>query len=469
MATNSHKSADRYIWHHRLHEEWGKERLFFWRLGFAPTYDRRAILRRLEAVFSENQIISYGVYESTGYHDLFLRIWLPTTITQDAFERVLYEKLSEEHLQICEPFVVSQIVADWIWQETPRGPMRAPSDEIVGRRLCDAEIERINKREFTEDEIRKYEQINLVSSWRPTEGVRFIISIPRCPHPLPARARDALTVRLYGILAESPHLKDLSLYAGGGFAQFLMMGAVDPRNFSSINDVIDQINTVGLQAFFEVRTYTHIVVNAAGRELPLQDVLPLSEEVAEEDALESYLSGEESGQLEFKGSAFVDIKRWVLGDGKLERSDKVVNEGVLKSIVGFLNARGGKLVVGILEARKFEKAKGAERLSDFPRYENYIVCGVNLDYGTKDADWFQLRLLDLMRERITPAPLSWVTVKLQKFGPRDVCIISVRQMISDHWFYLKDKDNSLFYVRQGNSTRHLSGPEADEYKRSNPR
>lgn len=73
------------------------------------------------------------------------------------------------------------------------------------------------------------------------------------------------------------------------------------------------------------------------------------------------------------------------------------------------------------------------------------------------------------RDRIQPRPTSWLSVKMRSFENRDLCVITLRQVVSDDWFYLNDGGTSKFYVREGNSTRLLSGPDADEYKRANPR
>lgn len=467
MGKSLKSSSPQLLWHHRLHEEWAKERLYFWRLGFSPTYDRNSIVTGLESVFSDLQILSYGMYESTGQHDLFLRIWLPTTVTQDTFETTLYDRLSRENLQICEPFVVSNVVSHWIWNG---GDDNIPevSQEVLGRRLPDAEIERVNNGSLSEEELKRYSEQNLIRVWSPRDGIRIIILIPRPPHSLPVKARQALTVRLHSILSKAENLYDVSVYEGGGFAQFLMLATVNPQEFGHVNEVIDEINSVGLQTFFEVRTYTHVVVNSAGKQLPLRDRMPRSAEVISEEPIEAYLSRGESDDLEFKGSAFVDLKKW-LHSGKLERNDKVTNEGALKAIVGFLNARGGILVLGVLESKKFTSEQAVERLEDFPSYGEYTVTGVNLDWDGHDIDWFQLRLQELIRDRIQPRPTSWLSVKMRSFENRDLCVITLRQVVSDDWFYLNDGGTSKFYVREGNSTRLLSGPDADEYKRANPR
>ena len=201
----------------------------------------------------------------------------------------------------------------------------------------------------------------------------------------------------------------------------------------------------------------------------MRDYLPVTAELADEQPVESYFDCEESADLEFKASAFANINPWALGGQKLEQSEEVTNDGVLKSIVGFLNASGGKVVVGVMEAKKFQKPEAAEKLKDFPQHGQYIVCGVNLDFFGKDVDWFLLRLQDLVRSRISPPPIAWVDLKIHQFQGRDVCVVSVRPVVSGDWFYLQKEKSNIFYVRQQNRTLPLSGPEADEYKRSNPR
>lgn len=473
------------MWNHRLHEEWGKERLFFWRLAFSPTYDRAKIIRRLEAALTGSQILSYGLYESTGQHDLFLRAWIPSSLSQDAFEDTLYNQLSKEHLQICEAFAVTDVRAHWVWKPaTGQSPalgddepeVLVPTNEAINRRLSDRDIQRANRNELTDAEVEQFESAHLLRRWTPTPGIRIIVLIPRSPHSLPRIARRSLGSELRRILTSNGSLYDISIYEGSGFAQFLMMATVAPHEFAQINEAIDAINSVGLQQYFAVRTFTHIIVNSAGRQLPLHDELPLAKEVHEVDAVESYLERDESDDLEFKSTAFVSVGAW-LETGKASHSDDVL-DSALKTIVGFLNAGGGTLVVGVLESKQFSGHPSRGKLEVFPQFAKYLISGIELDTIGHDADWFQLRLSDLLRSRITPLCTNWLSVKLFPFSGRTICVIPVRRVISDDWFYLNgrdqkgkpDKDDPLrFFVRQGNSTRQLSGPEADEYKRTNPR
>ena len=130
-----------------------------------------------------------------------------------------------------------------------------------------------------------------------------------------------------------------------------MMATLDSNYFEDLNGFIDTVNQSGLQPFFQVRTYTHMLLNSAGRGLPMEEKLPVQRrEDLSSHNVEHYLSQDESEDLEVKGSIFVDINRY-LHSGKFSVPDHIINEGALKSIVGFLNSSGGTLVLEHLRPR----------------------------------------------------------------------------------------------------------------------
>jgi len=249
------------------------------------------------------------------------------------------------------------------------------------------------------------------------------------------------------------------------------MAKVDPARLLTLNsELIQPINEIGIGEVFGVRTFTHIVIGAPSDARTFQDRLPLKDAVIlelDERQLEEYLHRPEEEKLEFKGSAFADMKRWLNEGQELHQRDAIAKEGVLRAVVGQLNSKGGKVIVGVLEAKKFQNPQVAERLNAFPHSGEYVICGVNVDYkGNQGWDEFALRLQDLIATQVVPSPRIWITLRREEYKDKDVCIISVRPPVSD-WFYLKDDPS--FYVRHGNTTRQLLGPEADGYKRLNPR
>ena len=457
------------MWHHLIHEEWGKERLYFWRLGFKPTYNRDEILDNLGKVFGDHRVLSYSIYESTGESDLFVRLWLPTTTSQRDFEKSLVDNLKE--LKLCDPFVVSDIIDHWVWMNSSFKDMRVPSEQVLNRPLQNSEIEKINNYSISLEGFNKYAEMNLIAPWSPKKGIRLIIIIPRSPNSLPVDAHQQLTVELRNIIYEEEILSDISIYAGEGFAQFLIIATIDSKDFLRINEVIKAINSIGLQSFFEVRTYTHVIVSSAGRGLPLEDKIPEST-VIEETKIEAYLSGKETQTIEIKGSAFTDMKKLIIGDGKIKRSEVVTNDGVLKSIVGFLNAEGGKVIIGALESKDFPTSKNdkvSKRTKNFPKYGEYIICGINVDYGDQDSDLFLRQLQSVIRKKIRPLSTKWLDLNVEEFQGRELCVVNVHNVLSNDWYYLVVEKIHKFYVREGNSTVILNGVEADEYRRTHPR
>jgi hypothetical protein len=462
----------RWIWHHKVHEAWGKERLYFVRLNFYPTYDFPNIQKGIQSVLYDKAILSYVMYELTGDWDMLLRLWLPTSMSSADFVDSLHKVLMEYRVNQHEVFHVSKVITHWVWDGGRTGAMPTPSDSILRTPPSDDEIQRINDGLITDSDARVFQDRNIIAPWKPGPGVKFLILVPEV-RAVSVDAPKALARRVRQILQSAPGVSEISVYIGEGFARLLVMARVEPDKFdTAISKIIGDINNCGVHDFFGIRTYTYVTLNCAEHALHFEDRLPVAAELfgPEEPVMETLLSESESAKLEVKGSAFVDLNRYFLGDGVLEPSDKITNEGVVRAIVGMLNAEGGKIVVGALEASKFAKCAGTlrERLKTLEVFNDYIVCGIEYDYLGKNWDAFLLRLLDIIEARIAPSPSVWLTIKREVFYGKEMCVISVRKPAND-WFYFVHDGTTVFYVRQSNRTVELPGPKADQYKRANER
>lgn len=171
-----------------------------------------------------------------------------------------------------------------------------------------------------------------------------------------------------------------------------------------------------------------------------------------------YLDKDESETLEFKGTLLLNLKRYLLGDGKLVDNDLLLDEGVLKTIVAFLNTKGGDLLVGVLELARFEKVY-EDKLSDCPVHKDKIVFGIDSEYKKDEWDGFYQRLISYIENRISPDVLDADWVKISKITHKDkeLCLISVQP--ADAKQYLQNK----FYIRRGNKTVLLEGVKIDNY------
>ncbi len=172
-----------------------------------------------------------------------------------------------------------------------------------------------------------------------------------------------------------------------------------------------------------------------------------------------YLEKNEGEMMEFKGSTSFDVDNYFRGDGKQKKNNKLADEGVLKSIVGLLNTYGGDVLVGVLELDKYQDIY-EDKLLDCPLAEDKIILGINIEYGKDNWDGYQLRLIELIETRVDSDVLDTQLVKISKleYDEYDLCLIEVSP--SDTKKYLNQKD---FYIRRGNKTQKLVGPDIDKF------
>lgn len=173
--------------------------------------------------------------------------------------------------------------------------------------------------------------------------------------------------------------------------------------------------------------YVHIIKqmthNSSGR-LPTHDVFHIIEEG------EGFLT-------EFKETLRYDRRR--------ETVSKEVERMVMKTIVAFLNAKGGTLLIGVGDDGE--------------------VVGLEDDYKTlpkKNRDGFENHLSMLVKTKIGLQFAKYVSVKFEKINNLEVCLISVGESHRPAYLHNSDQKED-FFVRVGNSTQPFSMSETEEY------
>ena len=157
----------------------------------------------------------------------------------------------------------------------------------------------------------------------------------------------------------------------------------------------------------------------------------LEKELAED--LPSLIKGGEGEHMEFKSSV-----RWDFHQQKLNRALEVV---IAKTIVGFMNHRGGSLLIGVTDDGK--------------------IAGLEYDYETlkhKDRDGFERCIMDIVTTRLGVDLCSFIHCGFHEIEGKDVCRIIIES--SSTPVYLHDGKISKYYVRVGNSTREFDAREA---------
>jgi len=155
-----------------------------------------------------------------------------------------------------------------------------------------------------------------------------------------------------------------------------------------------------------------------------------------EQDLAALIGRGEGPDLEFKSSF-----RWDLKESKVNRALEGV---VLKTLAGFLNSKGGTLLIGVAD-------EGA-------------VLGIEHDYQTlkkRDRDGFEQAITSTIAAKLGTDVRQHIQVFFHSLDGKDVCRIILAR--SPKPVYMKHERGTKFYVRAGGSTREMTVQTAVDY------
>jgi predicted HTH transcriptional regulator len=156
----------------------------------------------------------------------------------------------------------------------------------------------------------------------------------------------------------------------------------------------------------------------------------------------------ETQNREFKSSAFTDLRKFTTTPGL--SSDKYFSEEVfnssIKTIAGFLNSDGGDLLLGITDQGE--------------------ICGVEVDFmhdQTSGIDKWELALREGIKRQFIEGKivLQYIKTAVHESNGHVVVHVSVapRARIS----FVRFKDQSRLYLRQGNQTNQVEFHEIESF------
>ena len=125
--------------------------------------------------------------------------------------------------------------------------------------------------------------------------------------------------------------------------------------------------------------------------------------------------------------------------------DDVMELQVVKAVAGFLNARGGTLLIGVSDAG--------------------LALGLDNDLaltGNKGRDGFENSLTTLLDKTLGKVAVANVAVTFETIEGRDVCRIDVAAARTPVYVAWK-ADQQYFFVRLNNGTRPFSISETVNY------
>ena len=138
-------------------------------------------------------------------------------------------------------------------------------------------------------------------------------------------------------------------------------------------------------------------------------------------------------------SKYTEFKETIIFDVKIGGKSKIIQFEIVKSIAGFLNTEGGKLIVGVAD--------------------NGAIKGVNEEmkkfYPTKDD--YLLRLSDIINKNIGMRFTGLINYDLKRVDDLDLLVVNIDKSESE--CFIGDD----FYVRMSPATIKLDGKELVKY------
>jgi type I restriction enzyme R subunit len=154
---------------------------------------------------------------------------------------------------------------------------------------------------------------------------------------------------------------------------------------------------------------------------------------------EELIAGDETHEVEFKSTA-----RWNVRDGC---KDKRMEDAVVKTIAGFLNADGGTLFIGVDDRRRAIGLAHDTALVKPPNADGFV-------------NWLTTHLIGAL----THTAVMRTRTRVELVEAVDICRVDVAASSAPVVAKMSDTAD-VFWVRMNNSTRALPEIEVEDYVR----
>ena len=181
-----------------------------------------------------------------------------------------------------------------------------------------------------------------------------------------------------------------------------------------------------------LRTYEKIMKNKTETEQIHEEIFDLS--------IEDIVKMDENEKVEFKASLIWDYDK--------KNKNKLIGEIAAKTISCFMNSKGGVLLIGVDNQKE--------------------ILGIEQDLKTLEnssLDEFEVYFTNVIIKHLGKLHRRYVEIKFEKLNNKNICVVNVKK--SPRPVFVKYKDESQFYVRQGNSCQPLDIEEAAIYIKEN--
>ncbi len=496
--------ASRIQWHFDAHRLWGGRTLHYWFIRFRRRYDPSVRVDQLLSLLDEVGCQAYALYEVIGDSDIVARTWMPP-LEVARFQEALDERFEPRK---CRNYSVREVIRQWVWQDEAGQPTRASLNGIASsldirtirdmvRLVNDASVHgRGVDVQLESDPLSLFARSALFREVPRTAGIRFIMRLTLNPD-----LDDEDQRRVHGQVGEEldrladwnsqrpKTLEEASAYRCVD-GSLILLGRLPFADFHNLRDgVITPISRLpGIE-----HTSTNVATSADFHEF--REVLLLEGEgapggavsrgvgavTATPPSVHQLLERDEDEAFEIKGSAFAPLKPWLsrpaeaAGDEGLAESRGFFAKSVAKTVVAFLNTKGGILLIGALQEDVYRVSSDLEqlRLKEFPKEGRLRLAGLQDPIFHKSGwDGWSSRLNQQLRDYIDGEWAGRVSVYPEYIREQLLALILVEGPEPDDEFYLS-KDgatgNSTFFIRRGASSEALYGRHVREFLRARDR
>ena len=152
--------------------------------------------------------------------------------------------------------------------------------------------------------------------------------------------------------------------------------------------------------------------------------------------IEALIQEGENDMVEFKSSIRYDYYR--------KATNRNLEKVIAKTITGFMNAKGGKLIIGV--------------------DDDGNVLGLENDFKTlkhKNRDGYEREVFRIISTQLGHEACFSNHISFYSLNEKDVCLVDIEP--SEKPVYVSDTENTTFYVRTGNATYPLTVKETVNY------
>lgn len=155
-----------------------------------------------------------------------------------------------------------------------------------------------------------------------------------------------------------------------------------------------------------------------------------------QESIQSIILNGESEKVEFKSSFRFDYKK--------SQVNKTLEDVVIKTMAGFMNAQGGILILGVDDRGK--------------------PLGLNYDYYSlvkQNRDGFEQKLMQVISDKLGTDLCPFIHINFHEISENEICSVYIEK--AHRPVFIQEAGNTIFYVRTGNSTKPLNTMETVEY------